>query len=252
MKAVILCAGYATRLYPLTLNRPKPLLKVAGKEMLSYILEKIDELNAELNKSIVTKAYIVTNSKFYSTFKEWAESKCWAKVPVEVLDDGTKSNETRLGAIGDLDFTIREKNIDDDILLIAGDNLFSFRLSSLYKLAKEKDNSVIAAFDMKDKKKLANKFGVVELGQDSRIVGFEEKPESPKTSLTATCCYMLKKKDLEIVKGFISSEGRPDNIGEMIKYLAKNSEVYACVYDKGWLDIGSREDYEKANREYSA
>jgi glucose-1-phosphate thymidylyltransferase len=243
MKALILAAGYATRLYPLTLDKPKPLLTIAGKPMIEYIVEKLDELK-ELDE-----IFIVTNAKFFHHFSSWQESY-HSKKKITIVDDGTLTEETRLGAVGDLEFVIDKYDVSDDMVIIAGDNLFEFSLKKLEDVSHRKNSSAIALHDLGDPQKLKKKFGTVLIDHDSKIIDFEEKPEHPKSSMAATCCYILKSSDLELLKAYIKSKHKPDNIGEVIIYLWKNSKIYGIPFTEGWVDIGGKEEYEKANQLY--
>ena len=184
----------------------------------------------------------MTNEKFYGHFIEWAEKSVF---DVKIINDGTKSNDDRLGAIGDIDFVIKEEKIGDDLMVIAGDNLFEFDLKAFYDYFWEKSKSVVAIYDLKEKELLANKFGVVELNEEDRIIGFEEKPAEPKTSLTATACYIFSKDDVALLEKCIAENESPDNLGDFIKWLSEKEEVYGFVFKEGWYDIGSKEDLEK-------
>ncbi len=243
MKAVIVAAGYATRLYPLTLNTPKPLLDIGGKPMLQHILEKIEEAED------IDKVFIVTNDKFYKTFKGWISQYSSGK-EIVILNDGTTSNDDRLGAIGDILFAVTEGKIDDDILIIAGDNLFEFSLPDMIGYFNEKKSSVIAVYDLKDKAKLARKYGVVELDRDEKIVSFEEKPEEPKTSLTATMCYLFSKEDLHVLEECVRKHEKMDNGGDFVRYLSERKPVYGFIFPERWFDIGSKEQLEEVRKIY--
>ncbi len=243
MKAVILCAGYATRLYPLTLNTPKPLLPIKGTPILEIILKQLKSL---AKKEILNEIILITNDKFYDTFVEWKETyKAFTKVTI--VNDQTTSNETRLGAVGDILYAVNNQNIDEDIFISAADNLFKTDMQEMYDISQEKDSSVIATYNFKDPALLANKFGVVEVDKNGRITGFEEKPGKPKSSITATAIYLIKKDDIQGIKEYISKNKQLDNMGEMIIFLTNNSKVYTRPIDN-WIDIGSLEDYEEANK----
>ena len=172
MQALILAAGYATRLYPLTEHQPKPLLKVGNKLIIEHILSKIEEIKN------IKEVYIVTNDKFYPSFIA-AEKNIKTPLRIEMINDGTKSNEDRLGAIGDIHFVIKHKRIKDDLLVIAGDNLFGFPLPELVHFFRQKNSSVVAFHDLKNPEKVKGKYGVGIL-DGSRIIDFEEKPAKPK------------------------------------------------------------------------
>ena len=179
MKTLILCAGYATRLYPLTKDTPKPLLDIAGKPLLEHILLKVEQINQ------VDEIYVVTNDKFFQHFQEWNNNFKSNKM-IKIINDNTKSNDDRLGAIGDINFTIKNENINDDLLIIAGDNLFEFNLSSLNEFFISKNSTVVALYDIINKDIAANKLGVVSLDHNNAITELEEKPAQPKTSIIST------------------------------------------------------------------
>src|SRR3989344_2204692 len=233
MKALILAAGYATRLYPLTINIPKPLLMVGPKPMIEHIIDRVMEIPS------VDEIFIVTNDKFFTTFVEWSNGFA-KRLPVKVLNDGTTTNDNRLGAVGDIEFVIKAEDIDDDFLVIAGDNLFDFSLAKIDGFFNEKKASLLAVYDLKDKSLLAKKFGVVELDKNHKVIGFEEKPAHPKTSLTATACYLLTRKDVKELSRCVQ-EIHPDNLGDFIKWLSVKKAVYGFVPEGFWCDIGSHE-----------
>jgi len=242
MKALILAGGYATRLYPLTENQPKPLLKVGGKPIVDYILSKIEQIDS------IGEVYVVTNNKFYPHFKEWVGNLQTNK-NIKVINDGTLSNEDRLGSIGDLNFTIISENIDEDLLVIAGDNLFGFSLNSFVRFFREKNNqSVVAFHDLNSLDKVKGRYGVGIL-EGSKVVDFEEKPLEPKSTLAATACYIFNKDDLRQVKVLVKS-GNADAPGNLVKHLAMSTEVHGFIFDDHWYDIGSFESLQEAEEAY--
>lgn len=243
IRALILAAGYATRLYPLTKNTPKALLSIADKPMIEYIIEKIDR--SDDIKDII----IVTNNTFYNQFESWLKFAKHKK-PIRIINDGTTYNEDRLGALKDIDYVVKQEMIKDNLMVIAGDNLFEFSLRAFVKFFNEKKSCVLAVFDMKEKKKLAKKFGVVQLDNNSKITDFEEKPESPKSSLTATACYIFQPADIEELDSFIKKHKKADNPGEFIAHLSKKTQVYGFSFDDGWFDIGSFDQLEEAYKRY--
>ena len=242
MKAIVLAAGYATRLYPLTLNTPKPLIEVAGKPIISHIVDKIVKIDQ------IDEIYVVTNDKFHSHFVQWNNSYSSHK-PVHIINDGTTSNEDRLGAVGDMHFTIQKHNIDDDVLVIAGDNLFGFSLPNFINFFSQKQSSVMAFCDLNDLDKVRGKLGVGDI-QGTKVIGFEEKPDFPKSAIAATACYLYAKKDLHHI-----NYGVQNNIGDapgnLAKLVAGKSELHGFVFDEHWFDIGSHESLELAKQYYS-
>lgn len=243
MKCIILCAGYSTRLYPLTLDQPKPLLPIAGKPMVEHILEKISQVDD------IDEVIIVTNQKFYDNFRNWKRKFSFSK-PIKILNDGTESNKDRLGAVGDINFVIKKEEIDDCVCVIAGDNLFKYNLNKLFDLHKEKQESVVALYDVLDKSIAAGKYGVVELDDKNKVIEIEEKPEEPKTSIVSTACYIFSK---DVVLGLVDhlKEEKLDNIGDFIKWIVENKELYGIVYKEKWFDIGTKDQLEDANIEWN-
>ncbi len=241
MDAIILAAGYATRLYPLTENTPKPLIKVGGKAIIEHIIGKIAELG------IIKQIYIVTNNKFAANFEEWAK-KFESDFIVKIVNDGTESNEDRLGAIGDMQHVIEKNSIDEDIAVIAGDNLFEFHLNEPMSLFRKKRSDVISLYDIRDLE-LAKHYGVVEV-KDGLLEHFEEKPAHPKSTLVSTGVYIFTRKTISLVKKYIEQGNNPDKSGSFIEWLHKREKVYAYITDRKWYDIGSFEQLEKADREF--
>lgn len=237
MKAIILAGGYATRLYPLTLNTPKPLLDINGKPIIEYILEKIFETN-------VDEIFIVTNNKFFNHFNEWLENYK-TNIPIKVLNDGTLTNETRLGAIGDINFVIEKENIKDDILVIGGDNLFELSLKEFVDFQKTKNTSIIAAHDIKDKE-LAKLYGILSVNENNKIIDLIEKPKQPKSTLASTCIYFFSKEILIFFNKYLKEGNPADKTGHFIEWLYKKTDVHAFIFDSEWYDIGSKQGLDEA------
>jgi glucose-1-phosphate thymidylyltransferase len=243
MKIVLLCAGYATRLYPLTENTPKPLLPVGGKPMLEWILDRVKELKG------VEAAYIISNHKFAGHFEEWTK-KVKYPWPVEVVDDRTTSNETRLGAIGDLAYCLKQKKVGiEDILVIAGDNLFSFDLVQFVETGRAKKHAAIAVYDVKDKE-LAKQYGLVRPDADGKVLEFLEKPQNPPTTLASCGLYWLPSQTRLLLDRYIADGHNPDQPGHYMRWLAETAGLYAVTLKGTWLDIGDRASYDKANAQY--
>ena len=242
---MILCAGYGTRLYPLTKNKAKPLLEVAGKPMVEHIMAKIEELED------IDEIILITNNKFYNQFKAWA-SGFESKIPIKILNDKTLSNEDRLGAIGDIDFAIKEEGIDDDLLIVSGDNLFQFSLKEMQNKFKKKKQHLIALYDVKTEKE-AQKFGIVAVDEDDRIIDFEEKPEKPRSALASIGIYFYTKNIISQIKQYLEEGNPSDRPGDLLQWLHKREPVYGFIFDKPdekWFDIGSFESLEEANKEW--
>ncbi len=239
MKALVLAAGYATRLYPITEHTPKPLLKVGGKPIVEHILHKLKEVKE------ISAVFLVTNHRFYQSFRSWLLQD-WPEV--QLINDGTLNNEDRLGAVGDLNFVLQEEEINDDLLVIAGDNLFGFSLKDLVKFFQDKRKSVVALHDLKEKEKVKKRYGVAQL-ESSKIIHFEEKPALPKSSLASTACYLFAKEDLPQVAKALQ-QGKADNPGDLIQWLVKNSEVQGFVFTEHWFDVGTPESLAEAENFY--
>ena len=201
-------------------------------------VEKVDE---------VDEIAIITNDRFFEQFENWLRNTK-TKKKIDILNNGTKTNEERLGAIGDINCVLQRKKMKDDILLIAGDNLFDFSLKEFITFFK-KNGSSVALYDMKDKSKVAKRLGVAVIDSKNRITSFEEKPENPKSTLAATCCYALKKESSAKLQEYIKS-GRKDNPGDFIAWLRERENIYGFTFSGNWFDIGSFEALEDANKVY--
>lgn len=243
MKALVLAAGYGTRLQPLVqslgLNIPKALLSVAGRPVIEYIFDKIIEINS------VDEIIIVTNTQYHSKFEKWKRNFHRKKPRIKIITARAELNNSR-GAVSSLDFAIKKEKINDNLLVVGSDNIFDFSLLEMYEFFKTKKTSVIAICDVEKKERLANRFGVVEIDKFQRIVGFEEKPKRPKTNLASLACYIFAKKDIDEVNQYLKSGGDPDNLGNFISWFISRKKVYGFVFNKPWFDIGTREDYEEA------
>lgn len=243
MKALILAAGYATRLYPLTKSFPKPLLEVDGRPIIDYILDKLNTVEA------VDEVIVVTNSKFISQFRRWGKSAQRLDKKLTFVDDLTKALEDRLGAIGDMDFAINKRRVRDDLLVIGGDNLFDGGLEDFLAFASKKRRSpVIGAYDIKSLRQARN-YGVIKLDGKNRITDFQEKPEKPKSTLAATCIYYFPKKKISLIREYLASKGnKRDATGFYINWLTKRAVVYGFVFKGKWYDIGSYAFYKRAKK----
>lgn len=240
MKCLILAAGYATRLYPLTENFPKPLLSVGDKTILDWLVEDIDTLGA------VDEYIVISNHKFASHFEKWADTR---SEKITVVDDNTSTNETRLGAVCDIQFAIDSLSLDDDMLVIAGDNLLDFSLTDFIKYAQLKNASCIMRYYEPEFKKLL-KCGVVEIDETDRILSMTEKSPTPKTHWCCPPFYYYTKSDARLVKKGIESGCGTDAPGSFIAWLSSISPVYAYEMPGKRYDIGNLESYEKVKKEY--
>jgi glucose-1-phosphate thymidylyltransferase len=244
IKAIITCAGFATRLWPLTKDVPKPLLEVKGKPIVEHIIGKMLELPD------VDEIFIVTNGKFYPAFAEWLSSVEY-KIPVKILNDGTSSNDDRLGQIGDVVFTLEKANIDDDIVIVAGDNLFNFSLINAYDTFKKSNHVVNPLYDIRSFS-AAKQLGTVVLNEDNTFCEFYEKAEMPKSTLVSLGIYFFPRSGLARIKEYIAAGESPDKMGYFLCWLMKREVVLGHVYYEKWFDIGWIKAFEQARKEYNA
>ena len=245
MKLLILVAGYAVRLQPLTLNTPKPLLPVGGKKMIDRIIDRTAPINS------IDAIHVVSNHKFFQNFVEWQKSHKDG-VKILLVDDGTETNDTRLGAIRDMELAIREGSIDDDLLVIAGDNLFEMDLNKFLKFAKDHNDGVSVALYDVGSIEAAKKFGVVRIDNDGKVAEFEEKPENPKSTLISTGIYYFPKEKLASLRKYVNSQNaKLDSPGYYIGWLSANDKVYGFPFSDRWYDIGDLQSYRKADEEYT-
>lgn len=238
MKCLILAAGYATRLYPLTENFPKPLLKVKDKTIIDWLIEDLNSLN------VIDEYYIVTNHKFIEHFNSWNHYK-----NMKVVDDGTMENEKRLGAIKDIELVLDLENINDDLLIVAGDNLLDFSLKNFIEYYKLKSTSCVLRFYQDDIEKLRHT-GVANIDENDVITDMEEKPKEPKGNYVIPPFYIIRKEDLKYVKQAILDGVNVDAPGSFISYLTKNTRVHAYKMDGNRYDIGNLQSYNDANIKY--
>jgi glucose-1-phosphate thymidylyltransferase len=243
MKAVILAAGYATRLYPLTLDRPKALLPVGGRPIVEHLLLQLEGMEG------LDSIYLVTNSKFAGAFREWAAG--WDGQEVQIVDDGTRDEESKLGAIGDLDLTIRAGAIDEDLVVLAGDNLFSESLAPFAEFGRAKRAPALGVYDVGDLDAV-RRYNSIELDQDDRLVYFEEKPEQPRTTLIGIALYFYPRESLGLVREYLEAGNNPDQPGRLVEWLYPRVPVYAWRVPGRWYDIGSAETLAEADRAFSA
>lgn len=240
MKCLILAAGYATRLYPLTENFPKPLLKVGDKTILGWLVDDID-LSGEVDEYIV-----ISNHKFAHHFEEWAATK---PQNITVVDDGTSTNETRLGAVKDIQFAIDTLHLDDDMLVIAGDNVLDFSLTKFVEYAKEKGTSAIMRYYEANDQKLL-KTGVVTIDSDDRILLMTEKSPNPATHWCTPPFYFYTREDARLVQKGIESGCGTDAPGSYIAWLCTQTPVHAMEMPGSRYDIGNLASYEEVQRTY--
>lgn len=240
MKAIILAAGFATRLYPLTQNKAKPLLEIKGKPIIEYIVEKIKEIED------IDRIIVVTNNKFYNDFLDWRNKKNDEyKKKIKILNDGVDSEKEKLGAVGDLLFAIEQENIQEDIFVIAGDTLFKSSLKYLYGLFKKENKDLTIFYDIHNIEE-AKRLGVA-LVKNNLIVDFEEKPPRPKSTLCSVPAYFYKKRTLGLVKQFVQEEYNKDQPGRFLEYLYKKVPVYAYTKEEKYINVGTIEELKQAS-----
>ena len=249
MKNIVIAAGYATRLGELTKNFPKPLLKIGENTILGRMLDDIDKIS-EIDEHI-----IITNHKFAGIFEDWAKGHTeitdkhqWKK-PITIVDDGTETNDSRLGAVCDLLFAMEKLNIDDDLLVVAADNLLFFSFQEFVDFASEKGTSCIMCHEQPSIEKL-QRTGVVELDENHRVLGMEEKPQVPKSHWAVPPFYIYLKKDLDLVRHSVENGCGKDAPGNLAHYMVEHTTMHAWPMSAGRFDIGSLDTYYEAVEKY--
>lgn len=245
MKVLILAAGYGTRLYPLTKDKPKPLLAIEdNKPLINYLIDNVQGAK-DLNE-----IYVITNDKFYGKFQEWADAYKNAPEKITIVNDGTTTPEGRRGSIGDIEFTISKYKVDEDILVIGGDNLFDFKADKFFDFAFANTNKVtIGLYQIKDINE-AKKFGVAAMDDKGAVTSFEEKPQNPKSNLIAMCFYYMPKDTLPLIGKYIQGGGKVDLAGDYIKWLCEQNRLCGFQFQGSWYDIGSLEAYHEAQADF--
>ncbi|MCR5089474.1 MAG: NTP transferase domain-containing protein [Oscillospiraceae bacterium] len=240
MKCLILAAGYATRLYPLTEHFPKPLLKVGEKTILDWLLDDID------TAGVMDAYYVVTNHRFAGHFRKWAGEH---RLPIRIVDDGTENNETRLGAVCDIQFAIEDQKIDDDLLILAGDNVLDFSLTEFLCYAEEKGTSCSLRYLETDEKRL-RKSGISEIGEGDLLLSLEEKPEKPKSQWCTPPFYFYRREDVRRVRDAVADGCGTDAPGSLLGWMCRHSVIHSMVMPGNRYDIGSLASYEEAQLRY--
>jgi glucose-1-phosphate thymidylyltransferase len=241
MKALLLAAGYATRLRPLTDEVAKPLLPVAERPMVDWILDRVEECGE------IDDVHVVTNAVYAAAFEHWAAGR-----GITVHDDGTSSNEARLGALGDVQLAVKAGGLGaDGLLVIAADNLFEFSLADYIAFWRRKGGSALAVHRLADPG-LASLYGVIELDEDDRVLGMEEKPEHPRSDLVSTATYLFSAEHLELLERYLAEGNRPDPPGAFLAWLVEREPVYGFRFSESWLDIGDPAQLLAADNRYRA
>lgn len=243
MKVVILAAGYATRLYPLTLTQPKPLLPVAGKPMIEYVLDNLAPISG------IDRVFVVTNAKFAAQFQKWSQGYCAAKGQLDfsIVNDGSTDDANKLGAIGDLHLVLTREKLDDDVIVVGGDNLFSEPLGAFGQFCRAKQAPVLGVYDVGDLEQV-RKFSSVNLDQDGKIIRFEEKPAQPTSTLIGIALYYYPRNSLPLIHQYVAEGNNPDQPGRLMQWLYPRRPVYTWCVPGIWYDIGSRETLDEADR----
>ena len=236
--AIILAAGYATRLYPLTENFPKPLLEIEkNKPVINYIVEKLE-------KTEIKKVYVITNNKFFAHFQSW-KNNLKTNLKIEIINDNTNSMEDKLGAIGDLNFAINKLKLQEPLMILGGDNLFDFELFPITEYFKKHDRDMTVLSEQKDLEKL-KQASCIKINKNNKIIFFEEKPQNPVSSLLGVCIYIYKQDTIDLIKKYIEEGNNPDQPGRFLQWLYKKKEVRGYPTKEIWFDIGTLEQLEKA------
>lgn len=247
MNALVLAAGYATRLYPLTLNKAKPLLEVGGKPIIEWLLDNLRTV-PELRTT-----YIVTNAKFAADFQNWARDyqSQHPQMQIWIINDESKSDDDKLGAIGDINLVLTREHLEvDDLLVIAGDNLFDQPLADFLKTAKE-SAATVAVYDVGDLEAM-KKYGTVTIDNKDVITTFEEKPAKPKSTLASVALYYYSREVLPLFKTYLAEGNNPDQPGRFLQWLYTRKPVSTFQLKGRWLDIGSKETLEIADKTFSS
>jgi glucose-1-phosphate thymidylyltransferase len=243
MKVIILAAGYATRLYPLTLTTPKPLLPVAGKPMIEHVLDNLAAVDG------IDRVYVVTNARFAEHFQKWSDHYRTTKSQLNftVVNDGSTDDSNKLGAIGDIHFVLNREKVEDDVIVVAGDNLFSQKLGDFGKFCRQKSAPVLALYDVGDLEQI-KKYNSISVDAQGRITFFEEKPKNPTSTLTGIALYFYPRQVLSLIRQYIAEGNNPDQPGRLVQWLYPRTPVFTWRVPGLWFDIGSKETLEEANR----
>jgi glucose-1-phosphate thymidylyltransferase len=247
MQVLILAAGYATRLYPLTLDKPKPLLPVAGKPMLEHVIDHLAPIQG------IGDIFVVTNQKFVTHFTEWSEkySREKKKLDFRIINDQSTSDADKLGAIGDIHLVITRENVKGDLIVVAGDNLFDSSLAPFVEYARSVKTSVLAVYDVGDLEQI-KKYNSITLDKEGVITFFEEKPKNPTSTLTGIALYYFPAEVVQMIKTYIAEGNNPDQPGRLIQWLYPRVPVHTWRVPGRWFDIGSKETLEEADRIFAS
>lgn len=246
MQLIILAAGYATRLYPLTLTKPKPLLAVAGKPMMEHVLDNLATI------PYIEHAYVVTNSKFAGHFEQWAQSyrRPQLRFDFTIVNDGSTDDSNKLGAIGDTQLVLTKYRVDDDIIVVGGDNLFSDDLAGFGEFCRQANAPVLGVYDVGNLEEI-KKYNSIDIDRNNRIVFFEEKPATPKSTLTGIALYFYPASVIQLIDQYVAEGNNPDQPGRLVQWMYSRTPFYTWKVPGIWFDVGSKETLEEANRVFS-
>ena len=243
MKLIILGAGYATRLYPLTLDQPKPLLPVAGKPIIEHVLGNLKPISS------IDHIYLVTNARFAEHFEVWADDyrTKHAGAPITIINDRSTDDANKLGAIGDMNLVLTEAQIETDIIVVAGDNLFSHSLGAFGGFCSARDAPVLGVYDVGNLEEI-KKYNAIEIDEADRITFFEEKPTAPKSTLTGIALYYYPAWALPLIRQYLAEGNHADQPGLLVQWLYPRTSFYVWRVPGTWYDVGSKETLSEANR----
>jgi glucose-1-phosphate thymidylyltransferase len=247
MKVIILAAGYATRLYPMTLTQPKPLLPVAGRPMIDYVLDHVTPIGG------IDQVIVVTNAKFAGHFQAWADRhEADRKGPMKftVVNDGSTDDSNKLGAIGDLHLVLTREKVDDDVIVVAGDNLFSESLGGFGDFCCTKNAPVLAVYDVGNLEEI-KKYNAITVDPEGCITFFEEKPKQPRSTVTGIALYYYPKSIIPMIDQYVREGNNPDQPGRLVQWLYPKLPFYTWPVPGIWYDIGSKEALAEANRVFA-
>lgn len=238
MKAIVLAGGFAKRLWPITLEVSKPLLKVGKEPVINNVIRKLETVELD-------KIFISTNEKFKDDYKKWLERYKFKKIKIVI--EKTHSEKEKLGAIGGINFLIKKEGLKDDCIIVGGDNILSFSMKDFVEFYENKKAPIVAVFDVKDREK-AKIYGIVKIDKNKKITGFFEKPEKPPTTLASTCCYIFPKNVLPLFSKYLKQKNPKDAPGFFLSWLCKRKNVFAFIFKNHWFDIGDKKSLSKARK----
>lgn len=244
MKAIVLSAGYATRLYPLTKDTPKGLLPIGDKSILDFITDQIETVPE------IDEMFIISNHKFYTNFSEWAKKR-HTRLKIQVLDDGTTDDSNKLGAIGDIWYTIVNGQIDDDVLVVAGDNFFTFPLNDYIDFYRQKQHDSILVAELEDINDLRRMANAI-LDDEGKVLSLEEKPQEPKSNCAVFASYIYKKETIGLIGQYLKEGNNPDAPGFFPSWLYQRKPVYAYKFTGECYDIGTHESYREVCEKFGS